>query len=53
MDGVFLDVSWRTAIHIFGDLEQVTLDSCARRSFRAVAGVAVVAFVVVVLFGSC
>lgn len=53
MNGVFFDVSWRTAIHVFGDLEQVTLNSCARWSFRAVARVTVVAFIVVVLFKSC
>ena len=53
MDGVFLDVPWRTAVHVFGDLEQVALDSCARWGFRAVARVTVVAFVVVVLFESC
>jgi hypothetical protein len=53
MDSVFLDVSWWTAVHVFSDLEQITLNSCARWSFRAVARVTVVAFVVVVLFESC
>lgn len=53
MDGVFLDVSWWTAIHVFGDLEQIALDSRAWWCFRAVARVTVVAFIVVVLFESC
>lgn len=54
MDGVFLDVSWRAAVHVFGDLEQIALDSCARWGLRAVARVTVLAaFVVVVLFESC
>jgi hypothetical protein len=54
MDGVFLDVSWRAAVHVFGDLEQIALDSCARWGLRAVARVTVgLAFVVIVLFESC
>jgi hypothetical protein len=49
MKGLFLGVSWRTTIHILGDVEQVALDPRARWGLRAMARVAVVALVVLFL----
>jgi hypothetical protein len=49
MKGLFLGVSWRTAVHILGDVEQVALDPRTRWGLRAMARVAVVALVVILL----
>jgi hypothetical protein len=49
MKGLFLGVSWRTAVHILSDVEQVPLDSRARWGLGAMARVAVVTLVVLLL----
>lgn len=50
VDGGFLGVARRAAIHVVCNVEEAALDPRARRGFRAVALVTVVALVVVVLY---
>jgi hypothetical protein len=49
MKGLFLGISWRTTVHILGDVEQVALDPRARWGLRAMARVAVVTLVILLL----
>lgn len=49
VDGGFLGVARRPAVNVVRNVEEAALDPRARRSFRAMALVAVIAFVIIVL----